>query len=309
MNRRKFIERTGILSAASLFPLAACTEKETKQMEETEAETYTPKYKLGYQLFSIRDEMAKDPLATLKALKELGYQDFEHYGYDEATGSFYGYEPAELKKILEDMELNISSGHYGFSPFLEKSDDDLKKFVDGCIAGSKALGADYITWPWLAPEQRNLESYKILIKKLQLIGKQVKDAGLRFAYHNHGYEFEDVGGTTAYDMVMNETDPEEVKLQLDMYWLKRSSNFTPQQLIDKQPGRFTMWHIKDMDPETEDYTELGNGSIDYLTFLPDPKSSGLEYYYIEQGGNFTHNSMQSAIDSAKYFKEKLQKFL
>ncbi|MEL6251001.1 MAG: sugar phosphate isomerase/epimerase [Bacteroidota bacterium] len=307
MNRRKFIERTGILSAATLFPLAACTEKETKEMKEGEA--FSPKYKLGYQLFSIRDEMAKDPIATLKALKAEGYKDFEHYGYDEAAGTFYGFQPAELKKMLEEMELNISSGHYGFSPFLEKSDDELKRFVDGCIAGSKALGADYIVWPWLAPEQRNLESYKIMIPKLQLLGKQITDAGLGFAYHNHGYEFEDLGGTTVYDMIMNETDPSEVKLQIDMYWLKRSSNYTPQQLIDKQPGRFTMWHLKDMDPETEDYTELGNGSIDYTTFMPDPKISGLEYFYIEQGGNFTHNSMQSAIDSAKYYKKHLQKFL
>ena len=96
---------------------------------------------------------------------------------------------------------------------------------------------------------------------------------------------------------------------MDMYWVMHSSNFTPKQLIDAQPGRYVMWHIKDMDKLTRDYTELGNGSINYLEILPDPIKSGLEFYYLEQGGNFAINSMTSASDSAQYFKKNLQKFL
>ena len=91
-----------------------------------------------------------------------------------------------------------------------------------------------------------------------------------------------------------------------MYWVMHSSNYTPQELIDAQPGRYVMWHIKDMDKITRDYTELGNGSIDYTTLLPDPITSGLEYYFIEQGGNYATNSLTSASDSAEYFKSHLQ---
>ena len=93
-----------------------------------------------------------------------------------------------------------------------------------------------------------------------------------------------------------------------MYWVMHSSNFTPKELVDAQPGRYVLWHIKDMDKISRDYTELGNGSIDYLVHLPDPQKSGLEYFYIEQGGNFTVNSMESARTSAEYFKEHLQRF-
>lgn len=264
---------------------------------------------MGYQLFSIRDEMAKKPIETLKALKAMGYQDFEIYGFDDKKGKYYGFKSAEFKKILDDLELSVTSGHYGFSDYLEKSKDDLKGFVDRCIVGAKKLDSKYITWPWIAPEQRTLDNFKLMSHKLNLIGEQVSEAGLGFAYHNHGFEFEDHDGQHGYEIILKETDPALVKLQMDMYWVMHSAKQTPKELIDAQPGRYVLWHIKDMDKKTRDYTELGNGSINYLEILPDPVKSGLEYYYIEQGGNFASNSLKSAADSAKYFKKHLQKYL
>lgn len=297
MNRRKFIESAGMIGALTVLPLPffSMTEK--------------PKYKLGYQLYSIRDEMAKDPINTLKALKGMGYEDFEHYGFDSGKGTYYGFDASEFKALLDEMELSISSGHYPFSDFLLKPDDALKRYVDSCIAGALTMNSRYITWPWLAPEFRNVEGYKKTSEKLNVISEQIKSAGLGLAYHNHGYEFDDFNGENGYDIITSETDSDLVKLQLDMYWLARSSNFTPSEIISKHPGRFVMWHIKDMHKVTEDYTELGNGSIDYINLLPDPAVSGLEYYYIEQGGNFTINSLQSAEDSATYLKKHLQRFL
>ncbi len=297
MNRRNFLKRTGTLSSMAILPMSIFQSDKK------------PKYKLGYQLYSIRDEMAKDPIATLKALKAMGYQDFELYGYDDEHDKYYGFKASEFKKILDDLELSVTSGHYGFSPYLDKSDEELLGYVDRCISGAKKLDSKYITWPWLAPEQRNMDTFKLLSGKLNLIGERIQKAGLGFAYHNHGYEFEDHDGEIGYDIIVNETDPELVKLQIDMYWVMHSSNTTPAKLIEAQPGRYVMWHIKDMDKVTRDYTELGNGSIDYLEILPDPKKSGLDFYYIEQGGNYATNSMTSAADSAKYFKAHLQKFL
>ena len=145
--------------------------------------------------------------------------------------------------------------------------------------------------------------------RLNVIGEQVSKAGLGFAYHNHGFEFEDHNGENGFDIILKETDPALVKLQMDMYWVMHSSKYTPKELIDAQPGRYVMWHIKDMDSVTRDYTELGNGTINYLDILPDSTKSGLEYYYLEQGGNYTANSLQSAADSAEYFKANLQKYL
>lgn len=297
MKRRTFIQTAGLASAATLLPISCFSG------------AGNPSFKMGYQLYSVRDAMAKDPLATLKALKVMGYQDFEAYGFDAEKGTFYGYKAAAFNEILNDLEVTMTSGHYGFAPFLEKSEDDLKRFVDQCIQGAKAVDSAYITWPWIAPEQRTMDTFKLMTSKLNLIGEQVTDAGLGFAYHNHGFEFEEHNGETGFDVILSETDPSLVKLQMDLYWVMHSSKKTPKELIKDQPGRYVMWHIKDMDKTTRDYTELGNGSIDYTQILPDPVASGLQHFYIEQGGNFAQSSMQSAAQSANYFKKQLQEYL
>jgi sugar phosphate isomerase/epimerase len=297
MNRRLFIEKTIILGSAACLPLPAFSMFRK------------PKYKMGLQLYSIHQDMTNDPIATLKAAKAMGYEDFETFGFDSEKNTFYGHKSLEFKKILEDLEITASSGHYGFFPYLAKSDDDLMRFVDQCIKGAQALDMKYITWPWIAPEQRTIDHFKLMSKKLNLIGEQITGAGLGFAYHNHDFEFIDHNGENGFDIILNETDASLVKLQMDMYWVMHSSKLTPKELIANQPGRYVMWHIKDMDKVTRDYTELGNGSIDYADILPDPVKSGLEFYYIEQGGNFTSNPMKSAADSADYFKKHLKRYL
>ncbi len=297
-DRRKFVKQSfsGLLATAllpnSLFSMS------------TES-----KFKMGLQLFTIRDAMAKDPIGSLKLAKSLGYEDFETYGYDVEKGTYYGFKAAEFKNILDDLELTTSSGHYSFSDYLEASEDDLKRFVDACIVGAKALDKSYITWPWLAPKYRNLETFQKLPELLNKIGEQVNKANLGFAYHNHDFEFVDYNGQNGYELIMAKTDPALVKLQLDLYWAVHSSKLSPLELIAKQPERFVMWHIKDMDKVTRDYSELGNGSIDYAEMLSTIDSSGLQYYYLEQGGNFAKNSIQSITDSAMYFKQNLKKYL
>ena len=297
MKRREFIKLGGTIGAMSCFPISCMS--------------FLPssKFKLGYQLFSIRDEMSKDPLSTLKVLKEMGYEDFEHYGFNAEDKTYYGYKAAEFKARLDDLNLTISSGHYPFSDFLYKSEDELKRFVDRCIEGAHTMKSSYITWPWLAPEQRTLDGFKQTTAKLNLVGSLVNEAGLGFAYHNHGFDFMEFEDTTAYEIILNETDPQLVKLQLDMYWVMHSSKLNPAEWIAKQPERYTMWHIKDMHKVSRDYTELGSGSIDYTQLLSKIPTSGLEFYYIEQGGNYTENSVKSAASSINYFKNNLQKYL
>lgn len=264
---------------------------------------------MGLQLFTIRDALSRDLRETLKQVSALGYQDSETYGFDAEKRTYYGVPAVDFKKLLEDTKLTTTSGHYNFSEFLLKSDDDVKQFVDACIVGAKALNQKYITWPWLAPELRTMDHFKMLVKKLNMIGEQVSKSGLGFAYHNHDFEFIDHNGENGYDLIMRETDPKTVKLQIDLYWAMHSSKQSPATLFRKQPGRFVMWHIKDMDKVTRDYTELGNGSIDYTIILPDASLAGLQYYYLEQGGNFATNSMKSIAESAAFFKNNLEKYL
>ncbi|HEX8060353.1 MAG TPA: sugar phosphate isomerase/epimerase [Cyclobacteriaceae bacterium] len=292
MDRRDFI-KTSALLAMTVPGFAASVSK----------------YRMGLQLFTIRGPMAKDPKATLKQVSALGFQDTETYGFDPEKTGYYGFSAADFKKVLEDNGLTTTSGHYDFAKYFNGSDDDLKRYVDQCIKGAHAVGQPYITWPWLDENSRSLDSFKLLAKKLNMMGEQIRKAGLTLAYHNHNFEFIDHNGHNGYEIVMNETDADLVKLQIDLYWAMHSSKLTPHELFLKQPGRFVMWHVKDMDKNTRDYTELGNGSIDYTKILPDAKLAGMQYYYLEQGGNFAKDPMTSITDSATFWKQNLEKYL
>jgi sugar phosphate isomerase/epimerase len=267
------------------------------------------KYKMGLQLFSIRGPLARDVQGTIEKVSEIGYQDCETYGFNPGHMTYYGLPIQDFRALLADNELITTSGHYDFAQYFNKPEDELKRYTDKCIEGATGLDQKYITWPWLDPESRTIDKFKELTGKLNLVGEQVTRAGVGFAYHNHDFEFTDHNGENGYDIVMKETDANLVKLQLDLYWVMHSSPLSPSELIDRQPGRFVMWHIKDMDKVTRDYSELGNGSIDFTKILPEASRAGLQYYYIEQGGNFAKDPMQSVTDSAVYFKENLEKYL
>lgn len=294
-SRRTFLRQTGVLSVSSILPLSVFA--------------IEPRFKMGLQLFTIRDAMAKDAVGSISYARELGYEDGEIYGYDGDNDTYYGIKSKEFKKQIDDLDFTISSGHYDFSSRFNAPMEELERYVNQCIEGSHTLNSKFITWPWLAPEFRDIENFKILTDKLNRIGEQVNKAGLQFAYHNHGFEFTDHNGEQGYEIILAGTDPKLVKLQMDMYWIEHSSKKSPAELIAENPGRYVMWHIKDMDKITRDYSEMGNGSIDYKSVLSTIEKEDLEFYYIEQGGNFATNSMQSITDSAVYFKKHLQRYL
>lgn len=297
INRREFLCRAGTVAAATAFAI--------RSRSNVPAE----KYKMGLQLFSVREPLATDVQGSIKTIASIGYEDCETYGYDPQSGSYYGMKASSFRQLLSDHNMITTSGHYDFTRYFDKSDDALLRYVDACIKGAQALGQRYITWPWLDPAFRSRDNFKVLAGKLNVIGERCSKAGIGFAYHNHDFEFTVYNGQSGYDIIMNETDPALVKLQLDLYWVMHSSPLSPAELISRQPGRFVMWHVKDMDKVTRDYSELGNGSIDYTVILPEATRAGLQYYYIEQGGNFASSPMQSARDSAVYFKQHLEKYL
>lgn len=266
-------------------------------------------YKIGLQLFSVRDAMEKDPINTLRSLKEMGYQDFESYGYDSERKTYYGFSPIEFKTILNDLGLSTSSGHYGINGLMESSDYKLFKYLDSCIEASLKLGDKYIVYPMLDKKYQSTQGYKLLVNKLNKMGDKITKSGLNFAYHNFGYDFNIYDRKMGMEWIIEETNPDWVKLQVDFYWVMRTNKIVPKDLIDLARGRFKLWHIKDMDPITNEYTELGYGSIDYTMILPDPNLSGLEYYYLEQGGNYALNSMNSAKKSIDFFKKNIQKLI
>jgi sugar phosphate isomerase/epimerase len=264
-----------------------------------------PRYPLGLQLYTVRDPMSKDALGTLQRVAELGYKNLETYGFDPATLKYYDRPAAELKKILDDLDLETTTGHYDLHAYLAQPAAAMSAYVDRCIQGAHALNQQYITWAWLDPKSRDLESFKLVAQRLNLIGAQAAKAGLKVAYHNHDFEFAPQAGTTGYDIIMQETDPALVKLQLDLYWVAHAGTRTPRELFEKQPGRFVMWHLKDMD-KAKRYSELGNGTIDFTKIMPDAKLAGLENYFVEQGDNFAVSPMKSIEVSAQYVRQHLE---
>ncbi len=292
ITRRTFLQRAGAsASAALVFPVAQPRRR----------------YKLGLQLFTLRAAMAQDVEGTLKRIAALGYEEVETYGFDPEGIRFYGLAAKAFAQRLRDHNITTPSGHYDLNRFVSSSVDDLKRYVDRCIEGAHAVGQAYITWPLLDEGDRTIEKFKAAAARLNLAGEQIKKAGLQLAYHNHDFEFVEQNGQIGYDIILKETDPALVKLQMDLYWIARGSKLSPNEWFKRQPGRFVMWHVKDMHKTSRDYTEVGNGTIDFTRIWPDASLAGLKHFFVEQGGNFTHDPLRSIADSAEYVKRVLLK--
>ena len=224
INRRDFIVQSTSAMSASLLALHGLSNLSFA------------KYKMGLQLFTIRAPLAKDVVGTIKKVASIGYEDSETYGYDPALGTYYGMKASAFKQLLADHKMISTSGHYDFTKYFDKSTDDMMKYVDQCVEGAHALGQKYITWPWLDPAFRTLENFKLLAGKLNAIGERINKAGLGFAYHNHDFEFVDYNGENGYNIIMRETDPALVKLQMDLYWIMHSSKLGPSELFKQAAG-------------------------------------------------------------------------
>jgi sugar phosphate isomerase/epimerase len=292
VTRRTFIHQAGAFASAALV-LPGFQRR--------------PGYKLGLQLYTMRAAMRTDVDGTLKRVAAMGYEEFETYGFDPEGIGYYGMPAKEFAKRLRDLNLTAPSGHYDLNRFVTSPVDDLKRYVDRSVEGAHALGSSYITWPLLDKGDRTIEKFKIAAERLNLAGAQIKKAGLQLAYHNHDFEFIEQNGQIGYDIIIKETDPALVKLQMDLYWIARGSKVTPNEWFKRQPGRFVMWHVKDVHKTSGDYTEVGNGTIDFTRIWPDAQLAGLKHFFVEQGGNFTHDPFRSVADSAEYVKRVLLK--
>jgi sugar phosphate isomerase/epimerase len=291
MNRRVFLKQTGMLASATFVQPSFF---------------FKEKFKLGLQLYTIRDAIAKDVRTTMKQIAGYGYDEVETYGFNKG---YWGLEPKVAKQLLDEYDLTTSSGHYDLDKFLlnNATEDDLKRYVDDCIEGAHALKQDYIVWPWLHPSLRSIEKFKLVAATLNKAGEQIKKGGLQLAYHNHDFEFIEQDGQIGYDIILNETDASLVKLQMDLYWVAYASKLNPHEWFIKQPGRFVSWHLKDMDKVTRDYEVMGEGSIDFTTIMPDAKLAGVKHMFVEQGGNFKPDALSCVARSARYVKKVLFK--
>lgn len=289
-SRRNFIKQTGLAAAGvMLIPSFACSPAAAAEK------------KIGIQLYSLRELLPADPTGVIKKVAALGYKQVETYGYS-VEGKFWGLAPADFSKLLKDNGLTAPSGHYGLDKyFTDGNTDDLKAFIDA----SKVIGGEYITVPYLGDALRkDLDGFKSVAARLNQAAELCKASALKLAYHNHDFEFKKYGETTGYDVLLKETDPNLVKFELDLYWVVRSGNDS-KKLFTEHPGRFPMWHVKDMDKADEKLnTEVGTGSIDFKKIFEDAKLAGLEYPFLEQE-NFKIDPFESIKSSFNYINTEL----
>ncbi len=281
-SRRKFLTNSSLVLGGSLLfskrILANDTDAAAKQV-------------VGIQLYSIREEMKKDPLGSLKLLAAMGYKNVEHANYE--NGKFYGYPAKEFKKILKDMGLKMPSGHSVLAAkHWDKNKMDFTADWKQTIEDAAIAGQQYVISPWLDESLR--KSYDELAGFLDVFnkcGELCKKSGVKFGYHNHDFEFKySLNNKSIYDIILEKTDPALVVQQIDignMY----SAGGMALDIIKKYPGRFESMHVKDVIKVPQknggeaDYesTILGKGIIPVKEIIDLAlKTGGTKVFIIEQ---------------------------
>jgi sugar phosphate isomerase/epimerase len=257
LTRRRFLE----FAAAALPGFALVLQAQAR-------------FPIGLQLSTL-NAMAKADLAgTLKQIHAVGYQEVE------LTPVAYTLPPDQLRRVLAESGLKAPSGHFEYT--------DLSRQFEY----AKALGLDWVVCPMLPKEQwTSIQEFRTAARRFNEWGKHAHDMGMRFAFHNHDYEFRRFGDVTGYDILLKETDPNLVFLEMDCYWVTQAG-FDPVDLLHQLGRRVRMLHIKDrkagfpasndMSASSAHFTEVGTGGIDWPHIIAAARRLQIEHYFIEQ---------------------------
>jgi sugar phosphate isomerase/epimerase len=239
---------------------------------------------LALQLYTIRDAMNTDVPGSLKKVSDIGFKYLELAGY--ADRKFYGMEPDAFKKLVNDLGMEILSSHTQVEA-QGITLDNAKYMADD----HAKLGVKYCIQPWVVAEARTVDSYKKMVQDWNQVGKIMKETGIQFGYHNHNFEFANLNGVVPYfDIIMPGLDKDLVTMELDLFWVTKAGQ-NPVDLFKKYPGRFQLWHMKDMftkeapkfttDGET-DFAPVGAGVMDFKQILAAKDIAGMKYMIVEQ---------------------------
>ena len=270
LSRRSFIKSTSLLATGAL--INGCQSGANKK-------------DIGLQLYTVRDAMQADPVGTLGKVAALGFNTVEGATY---TGDekFYGMDAAAFSKLLKGNGLSMPSSHYRLGEELANGqpvNGTILHNWDKAVENADAVGIEYMVCAWLSEQERGgIDHYKYIAEQLNKAGERCKKAGIQLCYHNHDFEFQSQNGTVPYDVLLNSTDKNLVKMEMDLYWVTKAGQ-DPLALFNQHPGRFPLWHLKDMDSTPEHgFTEVGNGTINFKNIFAAKDKAGLKYYFVEQ---------------------------
>ena len=273
--------------AAVAFLFTSCT-----------SDKYPKEY--GLALYTVRDNMSQDPVKTLHNVADMGYKYVEAASYDLEKGTLYGFSPEKFKKMVEDAGMKLVSSHISVEQLLDENgnfdpEKAAKMVDDHALAGVKYLVSAHISSAY----SKSAEGFKAIADVCNKLGKLTKEKGFGVLYHNHSFEFDPIGDTDGFHILMQDLDPDLVNFELDCYWAERAGK-DPVTLITTYPRRFKALHLKDMadDPE-KSFAEVGYGTMDYKAIIQTGFKNGVEYFLVEQDRS-KRNAMESAEMSAQY---------
>jgi len=283
MKRNEFLKLSGGLALAGLTSKSgfASLAGESAKLKN-----------FGIQLWSVRDDLAKDPKGVLKQLSSYGYKQIE--SFEGGKGMFWGMSNTEFKAEMDILGMKIISSHCDISKDFEKK-----------AADAAAIGMKYLICPYKGP-QKDLDAFKKFADEFNQKGEICKKNGIRFAYHNHDYSFATMNGEMGQDVMMKNTDASLVDFELDMYWVVAAGQDI-ETWLKKYPKRFRLCHVKDRKKgapltDKDESVVVGTGSINYPKILKTAKKYGMEYYIVEQEKWEGTTPMQAAQADAVYMK-------
>ncbi|UOG75141.1 sugar phosphate isomerase/epimerase [Hymenobacter tibetensis] len=290
--RRSFLTSAALLSAGLLVSPSLLA--------------YNKRY-VGLQLYTVREAMEKDPAGTLARLAKIGYNSVEGATY---TGSqkFYGMTPKEFAALLKQNGLIMPSSHYRLGEEQMNGAPVQGTMLHGwdkAVDDAAAAGVKYMVCAYLSESERgNMDHYKYVADQLNKAGERCQKAGLQLCYHNHDFEFNAQDGQLPYNLLLSGTDKKLVQMELDLYWVAKAGQ-DPLALFQQHPGRFPLWHVKDMDKTPQKaFTEVGNGSIDFKKIFAQADKAGLQYFFVEQDAT-PGSPFDSVTKSIAYIKKNL----
>lgn len=219
---------------------------------------------VGLQLYTVRDETEKDFQNTVRRVAQIGYKSVEFAGYGNLTAS-------QMADLLQETGLQAASTHVG----LYALEHDLEKE----LVYAQAVGCSYLVVPWLDPERRTTDGIKRLAQFLNEVAEHSMQHGITIGYHNHDFEFQQIDGHYLLDLLLAETDPQLVKLELDIYWAA-FAGVDPIAYIRQHAQRIALLHLKDMTPERT-FTELGDGTLDIAGICKVAQEQNIRWGFVE----------------------------